>query len=216
LDNYKIPLSAWNTGSCLDPSPLGSFAAGTKCISFNSSTTPSEVRVFLPSHNVKTPISGLFGSKSINLNAGSNARITPGASGSCGLCVLGTSNHNVQNGNIAVTNGNVGMNGTVSAQNNGGIVVTGGTLAVQNGKSGNKGTFTPTIVTGQTVVDPLANMPMPSTTGLANKSTQDPCAGGLGGTRRSAAPPAAPSNPGCMSSAGAPSSPANTTSAAPV
>lgn len=181
LDNYKIPLSSWNTGTCLDPSPLGSFAAGTKCISFNSATTPTEVRVFLPSHNVDTPISGLFGSDSINLNAGSNARITPGGSGSCGLCVLGTANHDVQNGNIAVTNGNVAMNGTVSAQNNGGITVTGGSLAVQGGKSGNKGTFSPTITTGVTVTDPLANMPMPTIpAAFANKGATNPCAAGGG------------------------------------
>ena len=181
FDNYKIPLAAWNTGQCTDPSPLASAAAGTSCISFNSATTPTEVRVFVPAQRVETPLSGLMGRSSLNLSAASNARITPGAGGSCGLCVLGTTTHDVQNGNIAVANGNVAMNGMVTASPNGGITVTGGSLAVQNGRSGNKGTFSPAITTGVTVTDPLANMPMPTIpASFANKAATNPCSAGGG------------------------------------
>jgi Putative Flp pilus-assembly TadE/G-like len=181
LDNYKIPLADWNTGQCTDPSPLPALAPGTNCISFNSPVTPTEVRVFVPSQRVDTPLSGPMGRSSLNLTASANARITPGASGSCGLCVLGTSTHDVQNGNIAVANGNVAMNGAVTAGPNGGIAVTAGSLAVQNGRSGNKGTFSPAITTGITVTDPLASMPMPAIpASFANKAATNPCSAGGG------------------------------------
>jgi Flp pilus assembly protein TadG len=183
-DNYGIAFSAWDTTTCTDANALAIKATGTTCISFDSITAPTEVRVLVPQQNVSTPIGTLFGTSNVAVNAQAYAKITPGSSGSCGLCVLGLGNHDVQNGNITVTNGSVGMNGTVSAQNNGGISVTGGgTLAVQGGQSGNKGTFSPAITTGLTQSDPLANMSMPTLpAGFANKANVNPCtsAGGPG------------------------------------
>ena len=184
--NYGIPVTAWDSGAttpCVDPAALAVKATGTNCISFDSATAPTEVRVYVPQQQISTPISGLMGTTSVALGAEANARIVPGATGVCGFCVLGTGTHDVQNGNVTVTNGNTAMNGMIAASPNGGLTVIGGTLAVKNGRSGTKGTFSPAITTGQTVLDPLANMSMPSIpVGFANKGTTNPCtaAGGPG------------------------------------
>src|SRR5262245_13514063 len=52
--NYNIPAAAW-TG-CTDSQALAVPAPGTNCISFDSATAPTEVRVNVPPRTVATPI----------------------------------------------------------------------------------------------------------------------------------------------------------------
>lgn len=176
----NLPTETLNWTTCTDSAKLSYVPAGsTPCVSFDSSTQPTEVRVKLPDAHVQASLARLVGVSQTTLTASSDIRLTPGGMGECGLCVIGSGSHTIQNGNIAA-NVNVAMNGTVAGQPNGGITVTGGTLSVAGGNTTGKGTFTPTITTGKTITDPLASMTMPTWSSVSNKGSVNPCTGGPG------------------------------------
>jgi hypothetical protein len=181
LENYGVSAEEWAGAGCADADALPVTAPQTECISFDSATAPTEVRVTLPDDTVDTPLATVVGTSQVTVTASANAAVSPDGATDCGLCVLGAGLHDVQNGNIVVSHGNVAMNGTVTAKQNGGVEVTGGTLSVKNGRSGSKGSFPSEILTGTTVTDPLAALPMPVIPpGFANNGAVDPCSAGGG------------------------------------
>jgi hypothetical protein len=92
------------------------------------------------------------------------------------LCVLGTGQHSLQNGDVVVNGGSVHFNGSVTANPNGSVTADQRTT-VEYTASG--GTFSPSATTSQPrLADPLAFMPMPVTTGLVPRT--DPCSQGPG------------------------------------
>lgn len=178
LANYGVALDAWADGQCADSGALPVLASGTECISFDSALAPTEVRVTLPTDTVDTPLATVLGTSKVDVTASANAAVSPDGATDCGLCVLGDSAHDVQNGNIVVSHGNVAMNGTVTAKQNGGVQVDDGTLSVEGGRTGSKGSFPAEIITGRTVTDPLAALAMPAIpAGFEDKEAADPCSG---------------------------------------
>ncbi len=114
--NNGIAAADWT--SCTDPGHL-THTPSTQCISFNSSSTPTTVRVRIPTKNVKVAFAPAAGVSSINVAAASEAQVTPGTSSAegglrpWGIC-----------SNVVTTSGNVVFvpmkGGTVASNNTGG------------------------------------------------------------------------------------------------
>jgi hypothetical protein len=182
--SVNFPGQTFDWAGCSDPQRLTYARPATQCVSFDSATKPTEVRVKLPGVRVRMGIGKILGAQDQTVGASANIRLTPGGSGDCGLCIVGSGSHDIQNGDVSVSNASVGMNGSVAANPNGGITVAGGALNIQSGNSTGKGTFSPAITTGKTVTDPLASMSMPSWSSVPNRNSADPCSASAGGPGR--------------------------------
>lgn len=181
LKNFGVSSTDWV--ACTDPSPLAFRPDPTTgCISFDSSTLPTRVRVRVPLRPSSTPFAGLWGRHTIPVTAEAEIQLHPGGQAPCGFCVLGTGNHDLQNGKIIEANGNVDINGTLSTNPQAAITVTGTGVGInlqQPSQPTPLGNFTPMPVTSQLpITDPLATMPMPDYSTLSVKSNA--CTGGPG------------------------------------
>ena len=176
--NFGTTPADW--AGCTDPGkPALWVTPDTPCISFDSSSAPTQVRVLVPFRPVVTPLGGVFGSQSVNVQAVAVVGLTGSALGPCGLCVIGSGNHDLQNGNVVLSGANVVVNGNLSANPNGSITVTGGQINL-DGTKPNKGTYSPAPNENQaTIPDPLAGLAMPDYSGLTLK-TGSACAAGPG------------------------------------
>lgn len=166
--------------SCSDPSPLP-VASGTPCISYDSVTAPKVVRVVMPTQTVAMPIGSLAGVGHAAISAVAQATVLQNLRAKCGLCVIGTGIHDIQNGDVSIAGSDVVFNGSLNANPQGSVTVTAGnTISVQNSIS-SKGTFTPApTVPAPFVPDPLAFLTLPpNMVGLAMK-TGDACTNGPG------------------------------------
>jgi Putative Flp pilus-assembly TadE/G-like len=166
LKNFQV--SDWSTCTVPAGSAPGMVpSAGTPCILFNSATSPTLVRVYLPTRTVATFFGGIAGVSSIPV--GSSAQAQLGTPTNCSLCFLG--NVNAGNGDFSVFGGSIAVNGNVaagpqsfwSAQSNGVVGTVSG------------GTFIPPVTSIPAFGDPLAtSLTLPlSTTGLSAKT--NPC-----------------------------------------
>ena len=176
-ENFGISAGDWS--SCSDPSPLGYRPGNAGCISYDSGTHPTEVRVVIPKRTVSTPLGSVVGTSEVNISAKANARILPGLP--CVICVLGTGIHDIQNGNIVVNPGdnrNVHFNGTLDDRNNGGISAVGGSITVEGSTSGLSGNYNPTPVNAPRIQDPLAHLVIPPA-GISTLTVKtNPCGAG--------------------------------------
>jgi len=74
LKNFGIPLSAWN--SCTDATPLSFTPSGsTPCISFNSGSGPTEIRVKLPNATVNYAFARVVGLNGADVTAFAHAGV---------------------------------------------------------------------------------------------------------------------------------------------
>ncbi|WP_310962870.1 pilus assembly protein TadG-related protein [Nocardioides terrisoli] len=167
--------------SCADPAPLP-VASGTPCISYDDASHPTRVRVVIPVRKVATPIGGLAGISNVPVSATAEATVKPGGRADCGLCVIGSGIHDIQNGNISIGGASAFFNGSVTANPNGSVTVTGpGSSISIEGTVSSVGTFTPPPSTGQQPVpDPLAFLTLPPSTAGLQAKTGDACTGGPG------------------------------------
>jgi len=172
-DNFGTTDAEW--AACSTTNRLA-YSPATTCISYDSATDPRRVRVVVPGKHVPSAFGAVFGYKGIYVNALADATLDDGQHPVCAFCILGTSTHNLQNGNLTVVDGDIWANGDTTIGGNG--HVTAATTYVA-------GTISPvSLVTGgvqqnsQVVVDPLASMAMPSWVGLSAKT--DPCTQGPG------------------------------------
>ncbi|MGZ8748154.1 MAG: hypothetical protein ACXWZ2_14345, partial [Mycobacterium sp.] len=140
---------------------------------------PLEVRVRIPGTDVPTPFGSVLGTDKVVVAARAKARLIPGITANCGLCVLGPGLHNLQNGDATVSGGDIHFNGSVSVSNNG-LVATDGQITVQDTASGPLANYTPDPATSQPAIsDPLAGLALPpDMTGLSPRT--DPCIDGPG------------------------------------
>ena len=191
--NYGVTAADW--ASCTDASALA-YHPDTACISFDSSSTPASIRVNIPVRQVQTPFAQIWGVSKVPVGASARMALVPGGRAQCGLCVVGSGVHDLQNGDITVDGANVAINGTLSKGPNGSITVTGGgTLSIDlqgdlsNVKKPEKLTPAP-LINQAPIVDPLANLSMPDYSALlpkTNSCTQGPgiyasvqaCPGGM-------------------------------------
>ena len=133
----------------------------------------------------KTPdlpgaVAAALGFDTVDVSAHAQATMRIGGQADCGLCVIGHSYHDFQNGDAYISGGDVAINGDVNIQNNG-LVSTDGVISVEGDATGPLDGYTPDPLEGQEpVADPLLNAPLPTSPygGLAVKT--DPC--GTGGT----------------------------------
>jgi hypothetical protein len=167
LNNFQVSASDWST--CTAALPSGYVpSTGTSCISYNSATSPTIVRVVMPTRAVATAF-GAFARKS-SIPVGSSAQAQVGLVVTCSLCFLG--GVDVDNADFSVSGGSVAVNGDITAGPNSVWTATvNGVVGTVNG-----GKFTPAPTVIPSFTDPLASLAMPSTTGLTAKT--NPCGTG--------------------------------------
>lgn len=179
--NFGVTEADW--ASCTDAAmPAGWFSdATTPCISFNSLTAPTQVRVVIPNREVSTPLAAVIGTSEVQVSAYAHMSIKPNTKVRCALCILGPGPHDLQNGDVRVAGGDVHFNGSVSVGPNG-LVATNGTITVEGTAGGSLSQYTPDPVTGQPKIeDPLNFMKAPDYTGFTVlPDGTNPCTGGPG------------------------------------
>jgi Flp pilus assembly protein TadG len=151
------------------------------CISFDSLTTPTKVWVVIPTRHVRTGLGGAAGISDVPVSASARAVLTPGGGGPCGLCVIGSGTHDLQNGDALVSNASVYFNGSLELNPQGSVISTGGQVNIE-GSGPDKGTVTPAPTTGAAHIDdPMASLVLPpDMAGLTLKASPNMCTGGPG------------------------------------
>ena len=115
--NYGTTEAEW--AACSNPDALD-VTPDTSCISFDKSPYPNNVLVQVPLRQQPTIFGGVVGYSGVSISAIAQARIAPGSGQLCTFCVLpDTVDHNLQNGELSVTGGNIWMNGNVDIGPNG-------------------------------------------------------------------------------------------------
>jgi Flp pilus assembly protein TadG len=171
--NFGTGAADW--AACNATSPLA-YAPVTSCISFDSATAPTRVRVVIPSRWSPSAFGGVVGYDGLAISALADAKLDSTSIPVCAFCVLGSGSHDLQNGNLVVQDGDLWINGSLNVGSNG-QVSAGTTYVAGTASPANK--VTGALVQNSTVVtDPLAGMTMPTTTGLPLRT--DPCTQGPG------------------------------------
>ncbi len=179
--NFNVEASDWET--CTDPAPLAYVPAGEtgNCISFDQGPKPTKVRVVMPTRSVDTGLGVLAGVESIDIATVARATLEPGVNIECSICVIGTTTHQIGNGDISVLTvtggGGIHINGSLSGQPNSEVEAPSGSITIE-GSFGNSD-FNPQPQPGPRIEDPFADVVFPNYTGFPAKT--DPC-GGSGGT----------------------------------
>jgi hypothetical protein len=171
--NFDVTASDWAGCSVASSARLAYVPSGeSTCISFDSLTSPTLVRVHVPRRNVSTFFGAIIGRSSIPVGSLAEAKL--GLTVECSLCFLGDVDSG--NGDITVTGGSVAVNGNVTAgPNSDWASQSNGVVGTVSG-----GNFTPAARNIPSFPDPLASsltFPL-STSGLSSKS--DPCSHGPG------------------------------------
>lgn len=159
LNNFGIPTSAWS--GCTDADRPSTYSPiGGPCISVDSASAPTRLRVRLPSTGVDTPLAGLLGVSTVPVSALAEGAIDyGGGTVPCGLCVLGTGT-TVLSGpsHASVANADAHFNGSVTESGSSYMEVTGGQIEYQGTfTNSGSGVNTPAPVrdTGPLLADPL-------------------------------------------------------------
>lgn len=176
--NLGIEPTRW--ASCTDPAKLPYHVPGNQCVSFDSLVQPTEIRVRIPDVEVQTRFAAAFGISEVDVSAAAQAAIDGDGLAQCGFCVLGDMDHDLQNGDIAMTGGaTIAFNGSVCVRTSGQVSVEApGVVAIEGdarSDSGCKDTVTQ-FPDGRTenagpIADPLSFLPLPpaAATGLTTK-----------------------------------------------
>ncbi len=185
--NYAITDEQWS--SCTDavrPAGFTPVAGQSPCISFKGLPAPTEVRVVVPTREVDTPFGGALGVDSVTVGALAQAKITPGGAAACGLCVIGSGEHDIQNGDVKVDGANIYLNGSVDARNNGSIKAAGGGQIFLQGTKPSKGDFsTPFFQNQPAIMDPLSFLTLPPDLSGLQAKTGSACGNGGPGIYKS-------------------------------
>jgi Flp pilus assembly protein TadG len=177
-ENLGVAAADWAT--CTDSSKLAYVpTSSTPCISFDQQTTPTQVRVRIPVRHVATGVARVFGTTEIDVAARARASLKPQQQSKCALCVLGSTTHDLQNGDATASGGDIWFNGSVNVGSNG-LVATDGQIVVQGTATGPLANYTPDPITGQPAAsDPLSFLALPpDMSTLTVKS--NPCTDGPG------------------------------------
>jgi hypothetical protein len=182
--NFGTTAAEW--ASCTDIGrPVGfvAVAGKTACVSFSPSlTAPTEVRVVMPVRNVKTGLGNAAGVSKVPVAASAQAAVVPGGMAKCGLCVIGSGDHDVQNGSIDVSGAAIYFNGTLSTNPQADIEASGtGSGVYLQGTKPSKGTISTPLYQNQPAVsDPLASLTVPPDMTSLSAKTGSICSGGPG------------------------------------
>jgi Putative Flp pilus-assembly TadE/G-like len=181
LANFGTSAAQWP--GCTDSGRLGYVPTGeSACISFDDAARPTTVRVRLPVMQVGTFLAGIFNVDRISVAAQAAASMSLDPPSQCGLCVVGSGPHNLQNGDVRVAGADIQLNGSVSVGSNGHVSTAGtGSITVQGAASGSNYTPAP-LVNQPAFTDPLAFLALPPT-GMASLPVlpkTNPCSDGPG------------------------------------
>lgn len=195
-ENFGTTGSEWSSCVAAEPLPFVAPGTGTNCISFDAFLYPRNVLVVVPVRQQPTLFGGVLGYEGVSIGALAQARLDPGGASVCSFCVIGTSDHDLQNGNLTVTGGNLWFNGNVDIGPNGYAgslegYVTGedGTQVLDGGNAYVEGTVKSNGTkfqngAGQTgqprIVDPLAADVLPFATQSILAAKTNPCTDGPG------------------------------------
>lgn len=174
-NNYNVTAAEWT--SCTDPQkPAGyvTVSGQTPCISFDSTTAPTKVRVNVPTRTITSGIGKLTGVPTIAVKSAAETNVSAGAK--CALCFLG--NVDTNNTDFTVSGGSIAVKGSIDAGPNSNWQAT--AISVTGTVSG--GTFTPPYTTVASVTDPFSSMtlPIPTSSYTSTASHSDPCTEGPG------------------------------------
>lgn len=177
--NFGVALTSWP--GCTDSERL-TYAPdpANTCISFDSLTAPSKVRIQIPTREVATTFGSLAGVASIPIRTSAGANIARSAGQPCGLCLLGAGTHNFQNGDVTVSGADIYLNGSADVSSNG-LVSTTGQIYVENYASGPSSSYQPAAtMNAPRLPDPLADIVLPPATVSALSPKSNPCTDGPG------------------------------------
>jgi Flp pilus assembly protein TadG len=184
LENFDTTPADWASCSVDPAHPALAYVppGESSCISFDSSSSPRQVRVYLPPRVVRTPLGSLAGVSSIPIRGFAESHL--GTDVTCSLCFLGAVD--AGNGDFtvnAVDGGSIGVSGDVSGGPNSHWTVTGTNGSINVAGTASGANFSPRVTKIDAFGDPLAeslSLPLP-TAGLPTGRT-DPCAtAGAGG-----------------------------------
>ncbi|MDQ1642415.1 MAG: hypothetical protein QOJ90_1766 [Actinomycetota bacterium] len=159
------PMSDW--ASCVGTPPAGNqqLGSGTPCITFGgiaSSGRPTSVYVVLPARDSPAFFGGIAGFGGTTISTVAEATVEQTVRDAvCGLCILGSGSHRVQNGELRALGGNIRVNGDVDLSPNG-HVSTDKEIFVE-GSVTVPGNFTPAANQGAgPLADPLDAIDLPA------------------------------------------------------
>ena len=176
--NFDVAATDWP--GCVDAGHLAYLPdAGDECVSFDSQTNPTRVRVRMPVRTVTTTLGVLAGVESIPITTAAGAELTKLGKHPCGFCVLGSGLHNFQNGDVTLSGADIYVNGSADVGSNG-LIATDGKIYVQNDASGPLASYEPDPITHvPAITDPLAQLTLPPDFSALQNHT-DPCTQGPG------------------------------------
>jgi Flp pilus assembly protein TadG len=158
--NFNTTAADWT--SCTDAGHLAVLATGTQCISFDSATAPSKVRVRMPNRVVKFGLGAISGTSSVSIGTSARAALVPGTAAACSICVIGSGSHSFGNMDVVAATGDIYLDGSISLQPNGHVTASTGTVNLQ-GPLPSKGTVsTPVQVNQPAMPDPFASLAAPT------------------------------------------------------
>ncbi len=160
----------------------------TNCVSFfdNSnganSTQPTKVRVVTPTVSNPTFFGAMTGVTQVPIATSARAKLQPGQSRSCGLCLLGSVINDIGNGDVSVTGASIHTNGSFSVGPQGGVdaLPAGQTITAVNGCTG---PCSPAATYAPAITDPYAGVsydPAHHDAGFPTSSGSNPCTAGPG------------------------------------
>ncbi len=178
--NYGTTAADWSGCSTTQSLPYTP-AGESRCISFDSATTPVNVRVIVPGKHVSSFFGGAVGYRGMDVSAMAQALVDRSSHPSCVFCVLGNTTHALQNGNVTVADGDVYFNGSITMNPNGGVAASGGTTYIQGTATPLNQVSNPRQTGVAAVTDPLAASIVLPPAGLAALTVKsNPCTQGPG------------------------------------
>jgi hypothetical protein len=156
----------------------------SRCISFDSATSPANVRVIVPSKHVSSFFGSVIGYAGMDVNAIAQATVDHSSHPICVFCVLGNATHNLQNGDLTITDGDVWFNGSVTMGPQGSVGSANGTTHIQGTATPLNQVTDPKEVSAASVADPLATtitLPPTDMSALPATPKTDPCSAMTGG-----------------------------------
>jgi hypothetical protein len=167
-DNFQVSDTDWQLPACQTVVPLSYLPdPSNKCISLDSATSPTLVRVYMPIRTAPVFFGGIIHSSSIPVGSSAQALVRQAVT--CSLCFLG--NVDAGNGDLTVIGGTIAVNGNVTDGPNSYWTATSIGVVGTWDTSGHPSVPVTKI---PAFGDPMAGLALPlNTTGLSAKT--DPC-----------------------------------------
>ena len=139
--------------------------AGNQCISFDAATSPTKVRVVMPSRSVSASFGAVYGASTYTISTDARAVVSSPVSGSCALCFLGDVTTN--NSDFTVDAASIAVNGDIISGPNSvwtaGSILVAGTVNGQDPDAYISANYNPDPQQTASFADPFASLTMPST-----------------------------------------------------